>query len=122
MSQSGFGLHIITEHRNRKLSLEKLDYIGMTYVYILRSLTSQNQLYVGVSDNLPQRLNDHNQGKCRHTYKFKPWRLIYTEEFVLRADAFKREQQLKCWSRGKKEALIAGDRSMLKYLSRRRKF
>lgn len=94
----------------------------MTYVYILRSVASQDQLYVGVSDDPPQRLNDHNQGKCRHTSKFRPWRLVYTEDFVQRTDAFSREQQLKRWSRGKKEALVAGDKQKLKELSKRKYF
>lgn len=94
----------------------------MTYVYILRSKVLRDQLYVGVSDDPLERLNDHNQGKCRHTSKFRPWRIVYTEEFVQRTDAFSREQQLKRWSRGKKEALVAGDKQTLKNLSKRKNF
>jgi predicted GIY-YIG superfamily endonuclease len=46
--------------------------------------------------------------------------MVYSEAFCSEAEAVKREQQLKRWSRAKKEALIAGDLRVLKYLSKRR--
>ena len=92
----------------------------MTYVYILRSTGQSGQLYIGVTNHTAKRLADHNEGKCLHTSKFRPWRMVYSEEFVEREDAFKRERQLKRWSRGKKQALINGNNATLKKLSRRR--
>ena len=47
----------------------------MFYVYILKSLSSSEQVYVGFSKNLKQRIEDHNSGKSLHTKKFKPWKL-----------------------------------------------
>jgi predicted GIY-YIG superfamily endonuclease len=43
---------------------------------------------------------------------------VYQEEFSTLDDARKREQQIKRWSGRKKSALIAGDRTALKALSR----
>ncbi|MFA7286389.1 MAG: GIY-YIG nuclease family protein [Patescibacteria group bacterium] len=47
----------------------------MFYVYLLRSVKSPSQHYVGFSKDLKQRIEDHNSGKSRHTSKFKPWKL-----------------------------------------------
>ena len=92
----------------------------MTYVYFLRSIYQSSQLYIGVSDNLGQRLQYHNSGRCPHTSKFMPWEIVYTEEFDNRAEAISRERQIKCWTRAKKEALVVGDRKMLKSLAKSR--
>ena len=48
----------------------------MIYVYLLRSQTSPDQRYIGLTTDLKKRLADHNGGKSRHTSKFMPWRLI----------------------------------------------
>jgi predicted GIY-YIG superfamily endonuclease len=40
--------------------------------------------------------------------------LVYAEQHSNRDDAYQREQQLKRWTRAKKEALIAGDATELK--------
>jgi putative endonuclease len=94
--------------------------MGMTYLYILRSISRPQQLYVGVTADLDQRLNYHNTGRCLHTSKFRSWKIIYTEQFENEIDAFKRERQIKGWSRAKKEALIAGNLKSLKKLAKRR--
>jgi predicted GIY-YIG superfamily endonuclease len=47
----------------------------MKYVYILRSENYPQESYVGIADDLRQRLKDHNAGKSKHTSKFKPWLL-----------------------------------------------
>lgn len=91
----------------------------MKYVYILRSEQLPEKLYIGVSPDPRRRLADHNQSKCISTKKFKPWRIVHLERYQDDNAAFQREQQLKKWSRGKKEALIAGDRDLLKQLSKR---
>lgn len=92
----------------------------MRYVYILRSIGNPEQIYVGVTTNLCQRLNYHNAGRCPHTSKFKPWIVAYKEQFEKAADAFKRELQIKHWTKAKKEALVANDKLTLKKLSKRR--
>jgi len=52
-----------------------------------------------------------------YTFKHGPVHLIYSEAFGSEAEALTRERQLKRWTRGKKEALIAGDLDRLKHLS-----
>ncbi len=89
-------------------------------MYILRSISRPDQLYVGVTSNLAQRLEYHNTGRCLYTSKFRPWRIIHKEQFAEGAAALKRERQIKGWSRAKKEALISGDRNALSRLARRR--
>jgi putative endonuclease len=40
-------------------------------------------MYVGSTQNLKNRLAEHNSGECIHTSKYKPWKLctyIYFED------------------------------------------
>ncbi|MEO7307711.1 MAG: GIY-YIG nuclease family protein [Ferruginibacter sp.] len=67
----------------------------MFTVYVLYS-KDYEKIYVGFTSDLRQRLLSHNElGKKGWTIKFRPWQLIYTEEFQLKSDAMKREKQLK---------------------------
>lgn len=90
----------------------------MAYVYILRSRNLGDQLYVGCTANLDNRLVRHNQGCVPHTSKFRSWEAVYYESFDSMDQALRRERQIKKWSRAKKEALIAGDKERLTLLSR----
>ena len=98
----------------------------MTYVYILRSVSRPfdfaqgrpGQLYVGSTTNLTARVAAHNQGKSPHTSKFRPWELVYQEEYESQEDALKREKQIKRWSGKKRLALVNGQLAELKQLSR----
>jgi predicted GIY-YIG superfamily endonuclease len=87
----------------------------MWFVYILRC--ADNSLYVGETHDVPGRVARHNEGTAAaHTAQRRPVHLVYTEEHAKRADCLKRERQLKRWTRAKKEALITGDRALLKKL------
>ena len=67
----------------------------MFIVYVLYS-KDYNKIYIGFTSNLEQRLLSHNElGKKGWTIKFRPWQLIYKEEFDNKSDAMKREKQLK---------------------------
>jgi putative endonuclease len=89
----------------------------MCFLYILR--TSSNRLYIGVTENLDERLDTHNNGKGADWIKAdRNAHLAYSEPHPTLGSARKREIQLKKWSRAKKEALIAGDFAILKKLSR----
>lgn len=48
----------------------------MWYVYIIRSDQYPDQEYTGATEDLRQRLIDHNSGKSTHTPKYKPWTLL----------------------------------------------
>ena len=89
----------------------------MPHLYILRC--ANNTLYVGSTNNLEQRIKTHISGRgARYTSNNKPDEIVYTEEYATYQEAFKRERQIKGWSRAKKEALIAGDVELLKELSK----
>lgn len=44
----------------------------MYYVYILKSINFPDQLYVGYTNNLTNRLKTHNAGNSIYTAKYKP--------------------------------------------------
>ena len=45
------------------------------YVYILESMSSPGHFYTGFTEDLKQRLKDHNADHSPHTTKLGPWRL-----------------------------------------------
>jgi predicted GIY-YIG superfamily endonuclease len=47
----------------------------MYYVYLIQSINCPKEHYVGFSEDLKGRLDDHNSGRSVHTNKFKPWKL-----------------------------------------------
>ena len=66
----------------------------MFKVYVLKSRVADKS-YVGSTDNIERRLAEHNIGKSKFTSRYKPWELIYAEEFSTREEALKREKYLK---------------------------
>ena len=67
----------------------------MFIVYVLYS-EKHNKIYIGYTSNIEQRLLSHNElGTKGYTLRYRPWKLIYTESFLLKLDAMKREKQLK---------------------------
>ena len=48
----------------------------MHYVYLIKSSSHPNQKYIGITSDLKERLNAHNEGRSPHTSKYKPWMLI----------------------------------------------
>ena len=73
--------------------------IAMYKIYILKSKI-KNHFYVGHTNNLEKRLNSHNRGRVKSTKSCKPWKIIYTENFGNKHDAFKREKQIKSYKGG----------------------
>ncbi len=72
----------------------------MFTVYVLFS-EAFNKIYIGFTSNLEQRFLSHNElGSKGWTIKFRPWKIIHTEEFDTKKDAIQREKQLKS-SRGR---------------------
>jgi len=67
----------------------------MFTVYVLFS-DSFNKIYIGFTSDLEARVLSHNQLATKgYTIKFRPWRVIHTEIFATKAEAMKREKQLK---------------------------
>ena len=88
----------------------------MFYVYILRC--DNQSFYVGLTDNLERRVLQHQNKESFHTKRYPSIKLVYSEKFDKRTAAEKREQQLKKWSRAKKEALINDEMDELIKLSK----
>lgn len=66
----------------------------MFYVYLLKS-QKNNDIYVGFSSDLRQRVSKHNSGEVRSTKVNRPWTLIYYEAYLNELDARRRELNLK---------------------------
>ncbi len=67
------------------------------FVYILFSLKDKG-LYVGQTDNVKNRLIEHNTGKVKSTKTRRPLAVLYKKSFSTRAEAMKRERFLKSLS------------------------
>jgi predicted GIY-YIG superfamily endonuclease len=68
------------------------------YVYVLVSETDEDKHYTGLTQNLRERLRDHNRGACLHTSKQRPWRLETAIAFSSEAKANAFERYLKSGS------------------------
>jgi len=66
----------------------------MYYVYVIKSDKDQST-YVGYTDDLKRRLDEHNNTKSFSTKNKIPWQLIYYEAYRAKADAKYREDNLK---------------------------
>jgi len=78
------------------------------WVYILQC--ADNSYYTGHTDNLEKRIAEHHAGEhpC-YTQTRRPVSLIFSQDFPTREEALASEQQIKGWSRKKKEAMMRGD-------------
>ena len=86
------------------------------YVYIL--ICSDGSYYTGHTDQIEARLAAHQSGQIPgYTFERRPVELAFLEELGSRDDAFRRERQIKGWSRAKKLALMAKDWKRLVQLS-----
>ena len=67
----------------------------MFTVYALYSST-YNKIYIGYSSNLEDRLLSHNELATKgYTVRFRPWTVVYTEDYKTKEEAMFREKQLK---------------------------
>jgi putative endonuclease len=66
----------------------------MFYCYIIYS-EKLDKFYIGCTENIENRLAQHNAGLSDFTSKGMPWILMYSETFNSRAEAAKREQAIK---------------------------
>ncbi len=66
----------------------------MFTVYAIKSL-NKNYIYVGLTNDIERRLNEHNNGNNKTTKPYRPFVLIYSEEVNTRIEARKREKYLK---------------------------
>jgi putative endonuclease len=86
----------------------------MYTVYVLFS-PSHQKIYVGYTSNFEQRMVSHNElGKKGYTYRFRPWKVLFIEEWSTKKEAMQREKSLKqgkgreyIWNIIKTEGLIS---------------
>lgn len=66
----------------------------MYYFYVLKNI-SDGSLYFGYTNNLKDRLQQHNSGKVASTKPKGLWRIIYYEAYASQTDAKHREYSIK---------------------------
>src|SRR5436309_2659361 len=66
-----------------------------SYVYILQSDLRAERFYVGLTDDLNDRLRRHNAGEMPHTAKYIPWHIKTAVAFRDRMRAVDFERYLK---------------------------
>jgi putative endonuclease len=67
-------------------------------VYILRNCAGS--FYVGLSDDVARRVDQHNAGQSRWTKGRGPWAIVWQSEALSLSDARKLENRLKRQGRG----------------------
>lgn len=91
----------------------------MKFYYVYMLLCSDGLTYTGITNDITRRFNEHQDGKNKNsfTYKRRPVRLIFQQEFkdVLQAIYF--EKKIKKWSSKKKLALANNEYDMIQILT-----
>jgi putative endonuclease len=70
----------------------------MFYVYVIRSVSDPKRYYIGFTQNIDQRVKEHNEGKSLHTTKCGPWELAVYLAVPSRMKALDLERYLKSGS------------------------
>jgi putative endonuclease len=88
------------------------------FVYIL--LCADGSYYTGVTNNIDRRFYEHQSGEYPKAYTFKrrPVKLVFCENFADINQAIAFEKQVKGWRREKKEAIINDRWDMLPVLAK----
>ncbi len=88
------------------------------WTYILQC--ADGSYYTGHTDELERRIGQHQAGEISGCYTLdkRPVRLAWSQDFPSREEALAAEQQIKGWSRAKKEALMRGDWGGISRLAR----
>ena len=79
------------------------------YVYIIKC--TDQPYYTDITNNIESRLYGHNHGinsGC-YTYKRRPVKQMFIQDFSNPKAAIEAEKQIKVWSRKKKEVLFEGN-------------
>ncbi len=82
------------------------------YVYIIQS-QKDHSYYKGFSEDVEQRLLQHNAGESTYTKNKIPWKLVYVEEQADKRLALIREKNLKKAAISRIEALIHSKKNLL---------
>lgn len=77
----------------------------MYQIYIIKS-QGKNWYYVGMTENLEERLKSHNAGKTKSTKPYRPFEIVYIENYDSKSECRKRELFIKK-NHAAKSALIS---------------
>lgn len=78
----------------------------MWHIYILETL--DGRLYTGATNDVERRMKAHQEGKgARFTRNFGFKALLYTEAFLTKSAALKREKEIQALKRQEKLQLIS---------------
>jgi putative endonuclease len=66
----------------------------MAYVYILQSLVN-SRYYIGSTDDIKRRIEEHNSGKSTYTRLTRPFKLMFYQEYPTITKARQIEYKLK---------------------------
>ena len=87
------------------------------WTYMLRC--SDGRYYRGHIDDLDRRIGQHQAGQGNQfTRRRLPLTLVWSEAFSSRIEALEAERIVGGWSHAKKEAMIAGNWSLVSLLAR----
>ncbi len=64
------------------------------FTYILYS-ESKDRYYIGSCEDVLIRLKRHNDGATPSTKSYRPWRIVWTEQYESKTDAIKKELFIK---------------------------
>ena len=79
------------------------------FVYILKSLSAA-KYYVGSSENPNRRSEFHNTIEKGFTSRYRPWEIVFTQEFSSKSEVLRVEKKIKNWkSRKMIEKLVGGE-------------
>ena len=79
---------------------------GAYRVYVLQN--PEGRFYVGLTDDVARRLQQHNNGESRWTKSRGPWTLVWQNQELPLTEARKLENRLKRQGRGKGFYSITG--------------
>ena len=71
----------------------------MYVTYILQSI-STGKYYIGSANDIRKRLYEHNHGHTKSTRNLGPYKLVYSEKYFTRKDAYRREREFKSYKGG----------------------
>jgi len=66
-------------------------------VYAIESKVDK-RIYVGLTKNLENRIKEHNAGRTKSTKGYRPWKLVFWQNFNNRKEARKQEKYFKSGS------------------------
>ena len=66
----------------------------MYCVYSIKS-RGKNYIYVGITNDIERRTNEHNKGWVKTTRSFAPFKTVLVEKYPTRIEAREREKYLK---------------------------